>query len=86
MRALPDSILMGMSGWSALLSMPSRQGTYWYYSEDINDFVICEVVERDGVMVAKFADGQIQRFVGKKSYFIGPISKPLIGEDGAIGV
>jgi hypothetical protein len=68
----------------ALLNMPEVEGVYWYFDDSINDFRICDVVKKDGEMRAKFSNGSFQRWVGKKSYFVGPITKPVIGESGTI--
>tara|TARA_B100000446_G_scaffold186076_1_gene211477 strand:+ start:240 stop:458 length:219 start_codon:yes stop_codon:yes gene_type:complete len=67
-----------------ILEMPKEVGLYWYFCEALNDFRPCEVKEKNGSNVARFTDGSFQRWVGKKSYFVGPIPKPVIGENGTI--
>jgi hypothetical protein len=75
-----------MGALDAILEMPGEPGAYWYFCEDLNDFRQCEIKEKEGNMVARFTDGSFQRWVGKKSYFVGPIKKPVIRENGQIGV
>lgn len=71
---------------NAILEMPSEPGVYWYFCDVRNDFIPCEIIKRDGVMVAKFTDGGFQRWVGDKSYFVGPLNKPVVKPDGTIEV
>ena len=66
----------------AVFQMPTVEGVYWYYCENREGFRICEVREIDGEMRAKFTDCSFQRWCGKKSYFIGPVTEPVISEDG----
>ncbi|MFB2351092.1 hypothetical protein, partial [Priestia megaterium] len=47
-------------------------------------FRVCEVSEKDGQLKARFTDGSRQRWCGDKSYFVGPIQEPVIGQDGKI--
>ena len=75
-----------MANADAILEMPNEPGAYWYFCEGINDFRQCEIKEKDGSMVARFTDGSFQRWVGAKSYFVGPIKKPVIGQNGTIEV
>ena len=70
----------------AILTMPEEPGLYWYFCEALNDYKACEVKDREGLMVARFMDGSFQRWVGNKSYFIGPIGKPIISETGVINL
>lgn len=71
-----------MTQTSAIFNVPKVQGVYWYFCEDKEKFIICDVIEKDGEMRAKFTNGSFQRWCGKKSYFIGPVNEPIINEDG----
>ncbi len=73
---------MAKTPTNAIFQIPTVQGTYWYYCEDREKFIICDVIEKDNEMRAKFTNSSFQRWCGKKSYFIGPIAEPVINEDG----
>lgn len=74
---------MGKQAQAAIFEIPSYMGAYWYYCENREKFLICDVVEIDGEMRARFTNGSFQSWCGKKSYFIGPIEEPIINENGA---
>jgi len=68
----------------AFFELPTEPGAYWYWCQKRETFCICELVEKDGQRIAKFTDGSFQRWCGDKSYFVGPIPKPVIEQDGKI--
>ncbi len=71
-----------MNRSSAIFNVPKVQGVYWYFCEDKEKFLICDVIEEDGEMRARFTNGSFQRWCGNKSYFVGPIVEPDINENG----
>lgn len=68
----------------AILELPDMPGAYWYWCEKRQDFRVCDVIEKEGQMRARFTDGSFQRFCGDKSYFVGPINKPVSDDSGRI--
>ncbi len=68
----------------AYFELPSETGAYWYWCEKRHGFRICEIIEKDGQLRARFTDGSLQRWCGIKSYFVGPIQEPVIEQDGKI--